>query len=375
MQTVRAAVSDTRGGFTIEFIEVDAPGPGEVQVRIGAAGVCHTDYDSMRWDQRIVMGHEGAGTVTAIGASVSRCAVGDRVLLNWAVPCGECFQCARGNEAICETQNPVTAGNTSFNAGHARPEATQLDGAPIQRSFNLGTMAELTVVREAAVVKAHVPIPFASAAVVGCGVMTGYGSARNAAAVEAGSSCVVIGAGGVGLNVIQGCRLAGAASILAIDINAHRLELARQFGATDTLRADPEDAGLRLAAAGIRARLGGRGADYAFESTAVPALGAAPLAMVRNGGTAVQVSGIEAELTIDMSLFEWDKIYLNPLYGQCQPQRDIPRILEHYASGELLLDELVTRTYELLDLEQAFADMLAGRNAKGVLLLTGPADA
>ena len=144
--------------------------------------------------------------------------------------------------------------------------------------------------------------------------------------------------------------------------------MARDFGATETIQASPDDLGLLTAANQVRSLTGGRGADYAFEATAIPALGAAPLAMIRHGGTAVQVSGIEQELTIDMNLFEWDKTYINPLYGKCSPQRDFPRLFELYASGELLLDEMISRTYELDELDRAFADMHAGRIAKGVIV-------
>jgi S-(hydroxymethyl)glutathione dehydrogenase/alcohol dehydrogenase len=146
------------------------------------------------------------------------------------------------------------------------------------------------------------------------------------------------------------------------------LNMAKQFGATDLIRASREDKGLSTAAEQVKILLGGRGADYAFECTAVPELGAAPLAMVRNAGTAVQVSGIEQEITIDMRLFEWDKIYINPLYGKCRPQIDFPILMDQYDNGNLLLEEMITRTYALADLSHAFDDMLQGKNAKGVIV-------
>jgi S-(hydroxymethyl)glutathione dehydrogenase/alcohol dehydrogenase len=198
--------------------------------------------------------------------------------------------------------------------------------------------------------------------------MTGYGSVVNAANVQPGSSVVVLGTGGVGLNVIQGAKIAGASKIIAIDINTERLKMADKFGATHTITADRNDSGLLGAAQQVKNLTDGRGADYAFECTAVPQLGAAPLAMVRNAGVAVQVSGIEQEITIDMNLFEWDKIYINPLYGKCRPQIDFPRIVELYERGTLLLEEMITRTYPLRDLDKAIDDMLKGRNAKGVII-------
>jgi len=256
--------------------------------------------------------------------------------------------------------------------GHARVEATlRANGQPIERSFNIGTMSELTMVRREAVVK--IPedndISYESACIIGCGVMTGYGSVVNAAKVEKGAAVAVIGCGGVGLNVIQGARIAGAGRIIALDLSAERLEMARQFGATHCIQTDNSDRGLLQAAAEVKVLTERRGADYAFEATAVPALGAAPLAMIRNAGTAVQVSGIEEDLAIDMNLFEWDKTYLNPLYGLCHAAVDFPQLLALHQSGELLLDEMITRTYSLEHLGDAFKDMHAGRNAKGVLTM------
>lgn len=363
----KAAVADGKGHFSIETIVVDdTPLGDEVLVQIKAAGICHTDWDSQSWGKPLVMGHEGAGIVVKAGPGVTSLQPGDAVILNWAIPCYTCFQCQEGNQHICERNSAVTAGN-KLSGGHARLSATTFRDTPVERSFSLGTMSAYTLVREAACVKITVDIPFASAAIISCGVMTGYGSVVNAAKVKTGASVVVLGTGGVGLNVIQGARIAGAARIIAIDINPSRLAMAMEYGATDTILASPDDTGLLEAAKKVKA-LTGRGADYAFECTAIPALGAAPLAMVRNAGTAVQVSGIEQEITIDMNLFEWDKIYINPLYGKARPQVDFPILQQLYAKGDLILDAMVTRTYPLEELAQAFSDMHHGRNAKGVII-------
>jgi S-(hydroxymethyl)glutathione dehydrogenase/alcohol dehydrogenase len=214
-----------------------------------------------------------------------------------------------------------------------------------------------------------VEIPFASACILGCGVQTGVGSVLNVAKVETGESVAVIGTGGVGLSVIQGARIARAGMIVGVDVNPARLEMARRFGATHTVVADRHDEGLRRAAAQVRAMAGGRGVDAAFECTSVPALCAAPLSFVRNGGRAIQLSGTEQPVSVDMELFEWDKIYLNPLYGQCRPEVDLPRLFRFYREGSLKLDEMITRTYPIDQVAQAFDDMLAGRNAKGVLVM------
>jgi Zn-dependent alcohol dehydrogenase len=364
----KAVIADGKGRFSVENIDVGEPQRDEVLVEIRAAGVCHTDYDSLSWGRSHILGHEGAGIVKAIGVDVRSVKPGDAVILNWAIPCGECFQCLEGNQSICEKYSPVIAGNRP-NDGHVPLERTLFKGEPIARSFNIGTMSTHTVVREPAVVKIIVDIPFTSASIIGCGVMTGYGSVVNAAKVRAGSSVVVLGSGGVGLNAIQGARISGAEQIIAVDINADRLNMAKEFGATHTLLADCNDTNLLNAAQNVRSLTGGRGADYAFECTAIPELGAAPLAMVRNGGVACQVSGIEQEIKVDMSLFEWDKIYINPLYGKCRPQIDFPILQRLYQKGDLILDRMVMRTYRLDQLKEAFEDMHQGRNAKGVIIV------
>ncbi|MEO1451506.1 MAG: alcohol dehydrogenase catalytic domain-containing protein, partial [Bacteroidota bacterium] len=369
--TAQSAVATGDGSFLIEEIQLADPQSDEVIVRMKAAGLCHTDYDSLSWGKPIVMGHEGAGVVYKTGAGVTNFKEGDAVILNWATPCKTCFQCQEGNQHICENNSPVVAGGNGYTPGHAHLEGSKWKGQPIERSFNLGTLSEYALVKSSALVKVEDSDPnFAACSIVSCGVMTGYGSVVNAAKVAAGSSVVVLGCGGVGLNVIQGARISGAAKIIAVDINPDKLEMARQFGATEVLLADKADKGLLQAAEEVKVRCGGRGADYAFECTAIPALGAAPLAMVRNAGTAVQVSGIEEEITIDMRLFEWDKIYINPLYGQCRPEVDFPKIMALYAAGKLKLDEMITRQYPLSDLQVALDDMLAGRNAKGVIVFS-----
>ncbi|MEM6633284.1 MAG: alcohol dehydrogenase catalytic domain-containing protein [Bacteroidota bacterium] len=364
----KSALATGKGDFVIASVSLADPQPDEVIVKMKAAGLCHTDYDSLSWGKPIVMGHEGAGVVEKVGSGVKDFAIGDQVILNWATPCMTCFQCQEGNQHICENNSPVVAGGNGYTPGHAHLAGSIWKGDPIERSFNLGTLSTHTLVKQSALVKVEeAELNFSAAAIVSCGVMTGYGSVVNSAQLVAGSSAVVLGCGGVGLNVIQGCRIAGAATIIAIDINPQKLDWAKEFGATHVILADKADTGLNQTAERVKQMLGGRGADYAFECTAIPALGAAPLAMVRNAGTAVQVSGIEEEITIDMRLFEWDKIYINPLYGKCRPQIDFPKIMRLYKGGELKLDEMITREYALDELAIAFEDLLAGRNAKGVV--------
>jgi Zn-dependent alcohol dehydrogenase len=365
----KAAITDGKGNFEIAEIEVNEPQDDEVLIKIKAAGLCHTDYDSLSWGKQLIIGHEGAGVVAKVGKDVKRLCEGDKVILSWAMHCGHCFQCLEGNQHLCEVASPVAAGGNGYTPGHADPSGTRFKAQPLLRSFNVGTMAEYTLVKESAVVKNYSDkMTFPAASIISCGVMTGYGSVVNAAKVKPGSSVVVLGAGGVGLNVIQGAKIAKAGKIIAVDINQNRLGMAKAFGATHTLLANKADKGLLNAAIQVKGLTGGRGADYAFECTAIPQLGAAPLAMVRNAGTAVQVSGIEQEITIDMNLFEWDKTYINPLYGKCRPQIDFPNIINLYEDGQLLLEELITRTYPLNELDKAFDDLLNGRNAKGVIV-------
>lgn len=364
-----AAIATGKGDFVIDEIKVKDPLADEVLVKIKAAGLCHTDYDSLSWGKRIVMGHEGSGIVEAIGSEVQNVSVGDSVILNWATPCRNCFQCNLGNEHICENNSPVVAGGNGYTEGHAHLEGTENQGKPIERSFNLGTLSEYALVKASAVVKNPISkMSFTAASIISCGVMTGYGSVVNSAKVTEGTSVVVLGTGGVGLSVIQGAKINKASKIIAIDINERRLKMAKKFGATHSILADKNDKGLLQAAQKVKKLTDARGADYAFECTAVPELGAAPLAMVRNAGTAVQVSGIEQEIVIDMNLFEWDKLYINPLYGGCNPEKDFPKIVEHYQSGALKLDEMITQTYAIADLQLAFDEMLSGKNAKGVIV-------
>jgi len=368
----KAAISTPDMKFSIEDIEVSGPGEGEVLVKIMAAGLCHTDYDSLSWKAPLILGHEGAGIVEAVGENVHSVKPGDKVILNWGIPCGVCFQCINTNQNICENNSPVTSGDqyngVTLSNGHVPLERTLYKNKGIRRSFNLGTLSTHTVVREQAVVKFDIDIPFSSASIVSCGVITGYGSAVNVAGVKPGSSVVVLGTGGVGLNVIQGARIAGADKIIAVDINPSRLKMAQAFGATHTIQSTKEDVEFTEVLKAVLPLTAGRGADYAFECTAIPALGAAPLKLIRNAGVAVQVSGIDDTIPFDMKLFQWDKIYINPLYGKCRPQIDFPILLNLYQKKSLLLDEMVTKTYALEQLAEAFDDMHAGRIAKGVIV-------
>lgn len=363
-QPARAAISRGDGHFFIDTIEVDAPASGEVRVRIAASGLCHTDHQSLTWPGPLVMGHEGAGVVESVGEGVTQLAEGERVLLNWAIPCGRCPRCVSGQGALCDRTQGV---DTSHGTSDATPGSTRWRGAPIGRAFRLGTLSELTVVRAEAVTPLPESLPLYQACILGCGVMTGVGSVVNSAQVQPGDSVAVLGCGGVGLSVIQGARIAGAARIVALDRRADSLARAMAFGATDAVPVGDDDVGLQLAAAEVRRLTAGRGVDHAFEATGVDRLAFAPLRFVRHGGTAVQVSGAHGQATVDVLDFWWDKRYLVPLYGGCQPERDFPRLARWGLEGRLDLRGMVTRRYGLDDLPQAMDDLLAGRNIKGVI--------
>jgi len=363
---VEAAIADGSGGFVIDTIEVGPPARDEVRVDMRAAGLCHTDHASLSWGRPLVMGHEGAGVVRDVGPGVTHVAPGDAVVVNWCIPCGTCFQCRRGDSVLCETSRPAHVLERS--AGHAHAEGTRWQGRAIDRSFNVGTLSALTLLRKEAVTPLPSGVPFPAAAISGCGVMTGVGSVLNVARVERGEGVVVIGCGGVGLSVVQGARIAGAAPIVAVDVHSAAVERAQALGATHGLITRRDDVELTDAVEAVRALTDGRGADYAFEATSVPALAFAPLRFVRDGGLALQVSGINDAVTVPMPLFMWHKRYVTPLYGGCLPSRDFPRLFDHYRRGALDLDGLVTRTYRLGELGAAIDDMLTGRNAKGVVL-------
>ncbi len=348
-----AVVSDGRGSFEVVDVEIWPPGPNEVVVEMRAAGLCRTDLDLLSIGDAHIVGHEGAGVVQSVGPGIRDIERGDRVVLNWAIPCGGCRQCQMGAQSICQNKPSIS------------PDSARYRGTPIRTSFGLGTMSTYAVVRREAVVAIDEDIPFPVAAVSGCAVMTGYGSAANAARVSPGSSVVVLGAGGVGLNVVQGARICGASKIIAVDLNDSHLRLAHLLGATDSIRMTE---GVGPVVEEVRRLTAGGLADYAFDCTGVPELAIAPLALIRNGGTAVQVSGVEQEVCVDMQLFEWNKTYINPLYGNCRPEADFPILFDHYRRGALFIDELITQTYPLAEVGRAFEDLRSGVNAKGVLV-------
>ncbi|HET8645814.1 MAG TPA: Zn-dependent alcohol dehydrogenase [Vicinamibacteria bacterium] len=351
----------------VEEVELEGPRAGEVQVRVAAAGVCHSDWSvitgAMPARLPCVIGHEGAGTVEETGAGVEHVRPGDRVVLSWVTQCGQCFYCRAGEPHLCAVGARV---NQHFRMPDGSTRLRQ-GGTELQAFSALGAMAERVVAPARAVVRLDEPIPLRTAALVGCAVTTGVGAVLNTAAVRPGSTVAVFGVGGVGLNVLQGAVLAGAERIVAVDMSAARLALARTFGATDVLDAAATDVPAR-----IRDLTGGRGADYAFDAAGRKASIETAYESVRRGGTCV-VIGIGArgeEVSLNAYLLPvMGKRLLGCWYGSADVHRDVPRLLALHRQGRLKLDELVGRTYALAEVGQAFADLESGRAGRGLVVM------
>ena len=354
--------------LSVESAELDAPGPHEVLVELKAAGVCHSDLHPARGDwpakTPLVLGHEGAGIVREVGPSVTHVTVGDHVVLCWAPACGVCAPCREGRAVLCDRVEKVTFRN-KLPSGASRLHARGQDVAPF-----LGTacFSDFVVVPETGAIPVARDIPFEALATIGCAVVTGVGAVTNAGQVPKGSRVAVIGAGGVGLNVIQGAAIAGCERIIAIDLRPKPLEIAPRFGATDTIGGTP-DASPDIPAA-VRALTLGRGVDFVFDTVGSPATLALALACTRKGGAVVLtgLSRMDAQGSIAMFPFVMqEKRLLGSVYGSGQPSRDIPRLVTLYQEGRLKLGELVSRTYTLDKVNDALTALAASDGARGVI--------
>jgi S-(hydroxymethyl)glutathione dehydrogenase/alcohol dehydrogenase len=347
---MRGVIFDGKQVRVVTDLEVREPGPGEVRVAISAAGLCHSDLSvvdgTIPFPVPVVLGHEGAGVVEAVGGGVTHVAPGDHVALSTLANCGTCAECDRGRPTMCRQ----AIGRPGRPFRHA--------GLPVHQFAANSAFAERTVVKAVQAVRIPEDVPMASAALIGCGVLTGVGAVLNRARVDRGDSVLVIGTGGIGLNVLQGARLAGALRIVAVDANPAKEEVARRFGATDFLTSTE----------GVRDILP-TGADHAFECVGrVELIRQAIDALDRHGqAILLGVPPATAEASFRVSSMYLDKSILGCRYGSSRPQRDIALYAELYRQGRLLLDELVTRTYPVEDFEKAAADAEAGRVARGVL--------
>jgi S-(hydroxymethyl)glutathione dehydrogenase/alcohol dehydrogenase len=339
-------------------LTIDEPRAGEALVRVVVAGVCHSDLHFIEGTYPgrypMVLGHEVAGVVEAVGPGVTRVTRGDRVIMGFVQPCGHCNFCDSGHPNLCSTKTTVR--------GRDEP-VLKLGETPVSQMANVGGFAEQSVMPASGLLQIPDDVGLEVAALVGCSVMTGYGAVVNTAKVEPGSTVAVIGAGGVGLNIIQAARLAGARQIIAVDMVEHKLGIAKDFGATDTVNAgeaDPVEA--------VKALTGG-GVDYGFEAIGLKVTAEQAYQMAKRGGTAVIVGMVPPMEQISVSGMIWmeEKTLKGSFYGSARFHTDMPRILELYKQGKLDIDGLVTRRYQFDEINEAFGMLKSGEVARSVL--------
>jgi S-(hydroxymethyl)glutathione dehydrogenase / alcohol dehydrogenase len=360
-----AILVEARRGFVVESVELGEPRKGEVLVKVAASGVCHSDWHlasgATKHPMPVVAGHEGAGVVTAVGAGVRNITVGDHVILNWAPACGGCFYCQRGKPNLCEAYvGPIWAGTMLDGTTRLRWK-----GSPVYHWCGLASFAEYTVVPQESCVVIRRDAPLTVAALVGCAVATGVGAVMHTAGVRSGESVAVFGCGGVGLSAIQGALLCEAGPIIAIDRSPGKLELAKRFGATHDVMAGTN------AVADVRQLTGGRGADHVFEAVGLPAVQEEALGAARPGGT-LTLAGLSAMGSgtnlPGAVITRQEKVIKGSYYGSVNPARDFPLILDLYMTGKLKLDQMITRRWQLGQINEAFAEMLTGEVARGVIV-------
>ena len=361
-----AIVRERNKPVSVEEVEVESPRRGEVMVKIAACGVCHSDFSAINgtipMPPPLVLGHEAAGVVEEVGEGVEEIAIGDHVAIVWIPMCGRCRYCVEGRPALCDM-----GAKAVFTLPDGTSRLKDREGKPLNHYAGVAVMAEHATVHRDNLVKIGPEIPLDKAALIGCAVMTGVGAAINTAKVQPGSSVAVFGAGGIGLNVIQGAALAGAEKIIAVDLEKRKLDFARHFGATHTV--NPGSAGNPVAK--IRELTGG-GADYSFECIGIPEVIAQVYDAIHKGGTAVVVGVTRPDATVTLGTFTMpfqEKVLTGSMYGSARPKIDFPRLLALYQSNRLKLDELVTATYPIDDINRAFEDMQKGVNARGVLIM------
>ncbi|MFF2202565.1 Zn-dependent alcohol dehydrogenase [Streptomyces sp. NPDC058145] len=357
---VRAAVLPAIGApLEITGIELPDPGPGQVRVRLAAAGVCHSDLSLSNGTMRVpvpaVLGHEGAGTVVAVGEGVTHVAPGAPVVLNWAPSCGTCHACALGEVWLC----------ANALGGAAGVHARMSDGTELHPGLNVAAFAEETVVAASCVLPLPDGVPLTDAALLGCAVLTGYGAVHHSARVRQGETVAVFGAGGVGLATLQSARIAGASRIIAVDVSPEKEELARAAGATDFVLASDSTA------REIRALTGKQGVDVAVECVGRAVSIRAAWDSTRRGGrtTVVGIGGKDQEVTFNaLELFHWGRTLSGCVYGNTDPARDVPVLAEHVREGRLDLSALVTERIALEGIPAAFENMLAGKGGRALVV-------
>ena len=347
--------------LVIEEVKLDPPQAGEVRVRVTACAICHSDVHQIRGEwggtTPVISGHEAAGIVVACGPGVSRVRAGDHVVLSLLRQCGHCFQCTIGRPYNCEHAYALDSQHRLHTLG----------GTAIHQGIRCAAFAEEAVVEQSQVVKIPDDLPMDVACLLACGVITGLGAVTNTVQVETGSTVVVIGTGGVGLNAVQGAALSGASLIAAVDLLPNKLEAARSFGATHTINAREENVVER-----VLALTGGRGADYAFATVGSPRAIEQAVQMVRKGGTAVIVGmpgNDEVMISINAHHITQGRTIRGSNMGSTRLLVDIPRLVQLYKEGRLKLDELITARYPLAEINAAIASMERGEALRNVVVM------
>ncbi|MGR3873636.1 Zn-dependent alcohol dehydrogenase [Streptomyces graminifolii] len=358
---VRAAVLPAVGA-PLEIAEIDLPdpGPGQVRIRLAAAGVCHSDLSLSNGTMRVpvpaVLGHEGAGTVVSVGEDVTHVAPGDPVILNWAPSCGTCHACTLGEVWLCAN---ALIGAADVYAHRAS------DGSDLHPGLNVAAFAEETVVAASCVLPLPEGIPLTDAALLGCAVLTGYGAIHHSAQVREGETVAVFGVGGVGLSTLQSARIAGATTIVAVDVSPEKEELARAAGATDYVVASENTA------REIRTLTGKQGVDVAVECVGRAVTIRTAWESTRRGGrtTVVGIGGKDQQVTFNaLELFHWGRTLSGCVYGNSDPAKDVPVLAEHVRAGRLDLGSLVTERIALDGIPGAFENMVAGKGGRALVI-------
>ncbi|MFJ2059193.1 Zn-dependent alcohol dehydrogenase [Streptomyces sp. NPDC087908] len=357
---IRAAVLPAVGApLEITGIELPEPGPGQVRVRLAAAGVCHSDLSLSNGTMRVpvpaVLGHEGAGTVVSVGEDVTHVAPGDHVVLNWAPSCGSCHPCSLGEVWLCADALTGTANL------HARTR----DGRDLHPGLNVAAFAEETVVAGNCVLPAPEGVPLTDAALLGCAVLTGWGAVHHSARVRAGETVAVFGVGGVGLATLQAARIAGASTIVAVDVSPEKEALARAAGATEYVVAS------ETTAKEIRKLTGGHGVDVAVECVGRAVTIRTAWESTRRGGrtTVVGIGGKDQQVAFNaLEIFHWGRTLAGCVYGNSNPAVDLPVLADHIRAGRFDLGALVTERITLDGIPGAFENMLAGKGGRALVV-------
>ena len=367
MEALAAVLYQANEPLRLEQVEVLPPGPAEVRVRMQAAGVCHSDLHVMKGDlpmkMPIILGHEGAGIVEEIGRGVPPVKPGDHVIPIWRMSCGQCYYCLGGRPALCDVG---TAMRFTGLMPDGQTRFRNAAGESILHYAGVSTFSQLSTMPEGAVVKIPESVSFEHAALIGCGVITGFGAVMNATNVPAGSTVAVVGCGGIGLNIIQSARLAGATKIIAIDRVPSKLDYARTMGATHFINASEHEP-----VAAVKDLTGGLGVDNAFEAIGLAEAIEQAYDMTRKGGTCVVVGiagpDVRARINVNQLVYA-EKTLRGSIYGSTRPRLDLLRLIELHECGKIDLDSLLTKTYPLSEINEAYAALERGEVARSLVL-------